>query len=232
MTAEPVTADPATTEPATAYPPTAAPQDARWLARHLHDTVLQSLAIARIRIDKALSGTGPLPRDLGEDLRALLDREIAGLRALVHGAGRPAPPRTGLRGALTATAGHLGSVTGIRVTVEDRTAPRRSWSRADLVAYRILREALHNAARHSGAADARVTLTDADGRLVGEVRDDGHGFDPDVTPRGFGMTAMYAQAGEAGGELTIDSGRSGTLVRLVLPREHPPAAGPPSDSHQ
>lgn len=216
----------------TADPLTAVPQDTRWLAQHLHDTVLQSLAIARIRIDKALSGTGPLPRDLGEDLRGLLDHEIAGLRALVHGAGRPAPPRAGLRGALTATAGHLGSLTGIQVTVEDRTAPRHSWSRADLVAYRILREALNNAARHSGATYARVTLTDAGDRLVGEVRDDGHGFDPGVTPRGFGITGMHAQAGEAGGELTIDSGRSGTLVRLVLPREHPPAAGPPNDSPQ
>jgi signal transduction histidine kinase len=188
------------------------------LAQHLHDGVLQTLAMARIRIDKALTCPGPLPRDLGEDLKQLLDQEIAALRELVRGADRPAPPQPDLHSALTAAAGHLESVTGIRCGIDDRTVPRRSWARNDLIAYRILHEALHNAAKHSGAQQIWVTLVDQQDRLVCEVRDDGHGFDPASTSPGFGMTAMYAQARDAGGELDIDSRRSGTVVTLVLPR--------------
>jgi len=202
--------------------------EAHWLAQQLHDTVLQSLAIARMRLDKALTGTGPLPRDLGEDLRGLLDEEIAALRALVRGAGRPAPAQPDPRSALSVTAEHLGSVTGIRVEIDDRTAARRSWARTDLVAYRILREALHNVAKHSGAEHVRVTLADERDHLVCAVRDDGHGFDPVVTPRGFGMTGMYAQAEEAGGELTVGSRRSGTLVRLILPKRDSPGQDRPA----
>lgn len=201
-----------------------AQSETHWLAQQLHDTVLQTLAIARIRIDKALIGTGPLPRDLGEDLRRLLDREIATLRELLRGSGRPVPPQPDLRSALTATAEHLESVTGIRVRIDDRTPTRRSWTRDGLVAHRILREALHNAAKHSGARHIWVALADQEKRLVCEVRDDGHGFDPATTPMGFGMTAMYAQARDVGGELEIDSGRSGTLLTLILPRQDRPAA--------
>ena len=205
-------------------PGTTAPPATRRLAEHLHDTVLQSLAIARIRIDAALAGPGPLPRELGEDLRQLLDGEIATLRALLRGSGRPAPPQPDLRSALTATAEQLGSATGIRFGFEDRTVPRRSWTHDDLVAYRVLSEALHNTAKHSGAENVQVTLADQRERLVCEVRDDGHGFDPNTTPMGFGMTGMYAQARDAGGELAIVSRPSGTLVTLVLPRQDRPNA--------
>jgi signal transduction histidine kinase len=198
---------------------TTAQSETHWLAQQLHDTVLQTLAIARIRIDKALTDTGPLPRDLGEDLRRMLDREIATLRELVRGSGRPAPPQPDLCSALAAVAEHLESVTGIAVRIDDRTATRRSWTHDDLVAHRILREALHNAAKHSGAEHIRVTLVDREERLVCEVCDDGHGFDPASTPKGFGMTAMHAQARDAGGELEIDSRRSGTRLTLVLPRQ-------------
>lgn len=197
-------------------PAAGAPPDARRLAQRLHDTVLQSLAVARIRIDQALARSGPLPRDLGEDLRRLLDEEIAGLRALVHGTAHPAPASPDLRGALAATAEQVRSA-GIRCRVEDRTAPGRAWTRTDLVAYPILREAVHNAVKHSGAGHIRVTVTRTAGRLVCEVRDDGHGFDPATTPMGFGTTGMRAQAEDAGGELVVDSRPSGTLVTLVLP---------------
>ena len=61
------------------------------LPQQLHDGVLQSLAIARIRLDRALAQDGPLPRELGTDLRVLLDHEIAGLRRLIGSPALTAP---------------------------------------------------------------------------------------------------------------------------------------------
>ncbi|MXQ67893.1 hypothetical protein GQ466_28145 [Actinomadura rayongensis] len=188
-----------------------------WLERHLHDEVLQSLAVARIRIDRALAAPGPLPRDLGTDLRELLDREIAGLRAALTAAERPDPAEPGLARAVAADVARVARATGIRAELDDRTRPRAGWTPRDLAAYRIVHEALHNAAKHSGARTVRVALAERRGRLVCRVRDDGRGFDPAAVPRGLGLTAMDAQARAAGGALAVAPGRPGTLVTLVLP---------------
>ncbi|MFI0901303.1 sensor histidine kinase [Streptomyces sp. NPDC020983] len=210
------------------------------LAQQLHDGVLQSLAVARIRLGRALAGPGPLPREVGEELRELLDGEIAGLRRLIAGAGdaipaEPAaepdvPPQQDLPSALAATAAHLQSATGVRIRVDDRTARTGGWSGNDLVAYRIVREALHNTARHSGAAHAWVTLASSRSRLVCVVSDDGHGFLPARTagPRAhFGLGASYARARAAGGYLAVRSGGDGTSLTLSLPRQPrtPPDGG-------
>ncbi|WP_225839714.1 sensor histidine kinase [Streptomyces sp. NK08204] len=192
------------------------------LAQQLHDGVLQALAIARIRLEKALAEDGPLPRELGADLKLLLDHEIAGLRHLISGSALPAPPQPDLPSALAATAEHLQSATGIRMCVENRTAPPGRWAGNDLVAYRIVREALHNTARHSDARHAWVNVAAWRDRLVCSVYDDGHGFAPATTSPHFGMTAMDAQARKAGGHLAVRSGRTGTFVTLVLPRDPVP----------
>ena len=195
------------------------------LAQQLHDGVLQTLAIARIRLDRALAQDGPLPRELGADLKELLEGEVADLRRLIAGSALPAPPQTDLSSALTATAEHLQSVTGIRICVENRTAPPGRWAGNDLIAYRIMREALHNTAKHSGAKHAWVTVAARRDHLVCEVRDDGRGFAQPAARRHFGLSSMYAQARDAGGHLAVQSRRTGTFVSLSLPRS-PVLEGP------
>ena len=84
-----------------------------------------------------------------------------------------------------------------------------------------VREALHNAVKHSGGT--RVTLVvrlDRDSLEI-IVRDDGHGFDPGRPAAGVGhdgLSNMRRRMEEAGGTCTIESapGR-GTEVRLVRP---------------
>lgn len=208
------------------------------LAQQLHDGVLQTLAMARVRLGRALAQDGPLPRDLGAELTVLLEREIADLRRLIAGAADPPgrPPQPDLPSALAATAAELRSATGIPLRVESRTAPRGRWSGADLVAYRIVREALHNTAKHSGATHGWVSVTASRDRLVCVVFDDGRGFPPPRTPGAaqpashaahFGLAAMHAQARAAGGRLDVRSSRSGTVVTLTLPANSEPAGAWP-----
>jgi signal transduction histidine kinase len=194
------------------------------LSQQLHDGVLQTLAVARIQLGRALARPGPLPRELGADLQLLLDREIADLRRLISGSGPAGPPQPDLPSALAATADQLQSVTGIRIRIENRTAPRGRWAGNDLIAYRIVREALHNTAKHSGAKHAWVAVTGGQDRLVCVVCDDGRGFVPAAgRSRHFGLTAMHAQARDAGGYLAVQSRRTGTFVTLSLPRNPVPA---------
>ncbi|MFD7061171.1 sensor histidine kinase [Streptomyces sp. NPDC059906] len=188
------------------------------LAQQLHDGVLQALAIARIRLDRALAQDGPLPRELGRDLKLLLDREIAGLRRLIGGSAPLDPPQPDLVTALAATAEQLQSATGVRIVAENRAAALEGWADNDPVAYRIVREALHNAVKHGDARSAWVTVAVQEDQLVCTVRDDGRGFEPVTGRPRFGLTAMHAQAREARGRLTVRSCPTGTSVTLVLPR--------------
>jgi signal transduction histidine kinase len=85
--------------------------------------------------------------------------------------------------------------------------------------YRIVQEALANAARHSGAAVAHVWIGAPDGRLAVLIADDGCGFDPGaaVDP-GIGLAGMYERAELLGGHLSIQSAIDhGTRVSLDLP---------------
>ncbi len=87
--------------------------------------------------------------------------------------------------------------------------------------YLIVKEALHNAARHSGAHAVSMDLGLSGRRLAAEIRDDGKGFMPpeesDDVGR-HGLSSMKARAIALGGRLTIDSiPGQGTRIRLDVP---------------
>jgi signal transduction histidine kinase len=82
---------------------------------------------------------------------------------------------------------------------------------------RVIREALTNARRHSGAKSIAVTLEVERSDLVIEISDDGQGFDPGATP-GVGLSSMRERGAIVGGRLEIESEvGQGTSVRLRVP---------------
>ena len=92
---------------------------------------------------------------------------------------------------------------------------------------RILREALINARRHSGAEHVRVRVCSSEEKLSAEVEDDGQGFDQEQEPSstthgGMGIRAMRERAKSLGGALKMESEPGqGTKMHfeLVLQRE-------------
>jgi two-component system sensor kinase len=87
--------------------------------------------------------------------------------------------------------------------------------------YRIVSEALSNAARHGKAAGVEVLVTESDdGNLVAEVSDKGPGFDVRQGRRQghIGLAGMRERAELLGGRLELESKvGAGTRVRAVLP---------------
>jgi signal transduction histidine kinase len=84
--------------------------------------------------------------------------------------------------------------------------------------YLILKEAVHNAARHAGAKSVKLRMAVADHRLLAEVQDDGRGFSPDGAPTdGYGVQSMRARAAQISGELSIHSvPGEGTRISLQV----------------
>ena len=88
--------------------------------------------------------------------------------------------------------------------------------------YRIVQEALSNAARHSGSPDAWVRITCGDGSLELAVEDRGTGISKQASAadpvRGMGMVSMRERAELIGGELDVRrSAGGGTIVHLRVP---------------
>lgn len=84
---------------------------------------------------------------------------------------------------------------------------------------RIVREALINVARHSGATCVQLSLTRTDDRRLRlQLSDDGDGFEVCLARPGKGLAIMQDCARLLGGTCRIESARSrGTVIRVEIP---------------
>ena len=88
----------------------------------------------------------------------------------------------------------------------------------------IVREALSNAVRHSGATQIRFTAEMLRDLIQVSVSDDGRGFDVAGSVRaGHGLSNMRVRAEALGGSFTIASRRrGGTVLQVTIPKTVPP----------
>lgn len=86
--------------------------------------------------------------------------------------------------------------------------------------FRIAQESLTNITRYAQATTVLVSLSQRDGLVLLQVRDNGLGFDTNQAGRGhsFGLLGMQERAIALGGTLEVasESGR-GTAVNLTVP---------------
>ena len=189
------------------------------LAAHLHDSVLQTLAL--------------IQRSAGEPQRmvALARRQERELRAWLFDSPTTGGADQTLTAAVTAVAEDIEAlhpVTVEVVTVGD--APMDDRARALVAA---LREATLNAARHSGSATVDLYLEVDDRELIAFVRDRGGGFDPAAVPedrRGI-RNSIVERLERHGGAARIHAEvGQGTEVEMSIPRRRSsPTAGPDGD---
>jgi signal transduction histidine kinase len=90
----------------------------------------------------------------------------------------------------------------------------------EIAAFRIIQEAMTNAARHGDARRVLLRMWLAADRLLVEVQDDGIGFSPSFDAgQSAGLTGMRERAHLVGGMLEIESSPgAGTRVAIDLPR--------------
>jgi signal transduction histidine kinase len=191
----------------------------RRIAGELHDGVGQVLTALTMTLDAADSepDAAVVRRRVGS-ARKLAATALAETRDLSH---RMRPARLEERG-LVAAVRDLASQSGFPVVVQAQDAGLdRNFlgATATVEAFRIIQEALANAAHHSGAPRANVSITRDDERLTVVVSDDGRGFDPAEVPEsGIGLAGMLERSRLLGGQLSIESApQRGTRVTISLP---------------
>jgi signal transduction histidine kinase len=92
-----------------------------------------------------------------------------------------------------------------------------------------LKEALHNAVKHSGATEVRIALTLDPGTLTLSVEDNGRGFAPAAAhSTGNGLENMRRRLEHIGGRCEIGGARDrGVKIVFVVPLHESPAGTPP-----
>jgi signal transduction histidine kinase len=185
----------------------------RW-ARELHDETLQGLVGLRMLLSSARR-TGS-SQELGEAIDHT-KREIQNLRGLIAELRPAALDELGLGPAIETLAERSGSAAGLEVSTRVSLGERaRLAPETESTIYRLVQEALTNAAKHAGAERVRVEVARANGTVEVLVEDDGHGFDTASPTSGLGLVGMRERVELSGGRLEISS-RPGTRVSARLP---------------
>ncbi len=196
-------------------------EERRSIAIELHDQIGQMVT----GLLYVLEGAERLEPEQGAH-RIRTSREIATeLVSQVRNLSRTLRPsgleEMGLVRALQSHCKQFTEQTGIAVDLAHEDVPETLGADLSIAAFRIVQEALTNAARHAGAAVVTVRLTGMAGRLDILVEDPGKGFDLAAVQRSTGLSGMRERAALLGGRFVIDSvpGR-GTRVVAELPLGH------------
>jgi len=194
------------------------------IAHELHDTLLQGFLSASMQLHVAADR---VPEDspakpLMDRVLQLMERVIQEGRDAVRGLRSNAGGSQDLGQAFSRVQEELAIQRDIdfRVLVEGRTRPLNPLIRDEI--YRIGREALVNAFRHSRARKIEVELEYAARQLRILVRDNGCGIDPKVLRAGrdghWGLTGMRERSERIGARFKVWSrAAAGTEVELSVP---------------
>ena len=200
---------------------------ARW-ARELHDETLQGLVGLRMRLASARRSrtTADMEAAVADALEGAR-REIVNLRGLIAELRPAALDELGLGPAIETLSERSAAAAGLevetRVELRDGGHPRLA-PETETTVYRVVQEALTNAARHSGGSHVHVGVVERDEMIDVSVADDGHGFDPSAAAAGFGLRGMRERAQLAGGYMRIESSERGSTVLARLPAHRPVGA--------
>jgi signal transduction histidine kinase len=192
------------------------------LAGELHDEVLPSVYRVHLMgqvLKQDLAGGRLL--DLDKDLPELLlatEEAQRVIRELLGDLRRSPIGASGLLPTLQMLIDQLpvGGTPVVSMQAEDPC----SSSLSQLLAYQVIREALHNAAKHAHARHVDVRLWRDQEVVRLSVSDDGLGFDVQSVDhdRHFGLQLMSERLEAAGGRLVIDSTLGhGTTVAASIP---------------
>lgn len=179
------------------------------IAAHLHDSVLQSLAL----IQRA--GDDP------QRMVAIARRQERELRRWLF-EGRSDGDASTLSGALDAAVGALEAEHDVRVELVRVGDAPLTPTLAALVA--AVREAVGNAARHAGDTTVAVFVEVADDEVVAYVRDRGRGFDADAVAddRSGIRHSIRGRLERRGGRAVLaTSPGDGCEWELAVPRDAP-----------
>jgi PAS domain S-box-containing protein len=199
-------------------------QERTRIARELHDDINQQIALVAVRLGQLkhdhpnLTPAAVLGR-IDELRKGLFDVGVD-IQAVSH---RLHSSKLEYLGFVVAAKGfckEFSEQQKLEIDFTQSNIPPTLPPDISLCLFRVLQEAVQNAAKHSGAQRIEVGLCGIPGEFELTIRDCGRGFDPHTAMRGrgLGLTSMRERVDLVKGTISISSGpTSGTEIKIRVP---------------
>jgi PAS domain S-box-containing protein len=203
-------------------------EEARRLARELHDSVGQLLAAISMNIAKVQSQSYKLDeagaKAVAED-KLLIEQVNNEVRTISHLLHPPLLDELGLGSTLRSYVDEFSERSMLKTQLEISSDFGRLSTDLETAVFRIVQECLTNIRHHSGSKTGAIRIFRQNGEVIIVAQDSGKGISPDKLSMisdgrsGVGFRGMRERIRRLGGTLEIHSDRRGTVITASLPLE-------------
>ena len=192
------------------------------IGRDLHDDIGQRLALLAVELEQLHQDPPNLPRiryRIGE-LHKQTSEIAADIQSLSHELHSAKLQYLGIAAAMNGFCREFGQQQKVEVDFKTHGLAGHLSPDISLCLFRVLQEALHNSAKHSGARRFEVRLWGTPDEIRLTVSDSGVGFDRDAARQGpgLGLISMEERLKLLNGTLAIESQpEKGTAVHARVP---------------
>ncbi len=198
-------------------------EERRRIARDLHDDISQRLAMLAVEIEQLKQNPPNSAGELKDQLNGIGEtvRGVSkGVQSISHQLHPPQLEYLGLVAAMKSFCQEFASRRKVEIDFASADLPQPVSHEISLCLFRILQEALHNAVKHSGVRQFRVSLTSSGSQLCLTVSDNGAGFDVESAMKkgGLGLISMRERVRLVHGTMAIESKpMAGTTIDVRVP---------------
>jgi two-component system, NarL family, sensor kinase len=205
-------------------------EERRRIARDLHDTTGQKIAVLSMTLDRLAKLVDARKVDVKDaltesrDVVGKIGEEIRTLSYLLH---PPLLDECGLASAVLWYAEGFKKRSGIHLNVAIDEELVRLTSDAETALFRVLQESLTNVHRYSGSPSAEIRIFQSARKVHLEIVDHGKGVKAGTDRSSFagaptlgvGIPGMRERIRQLGGQLEVEFSDEGTRVAASLPME-------------
>jgi PAS domain S-box-containing protein len=197
-------------------------QERTRIGRELHDDIGQRLALLTVQLQRLHEDTLILPqvRSRMGELQKQISEIADDIQSLSHELHSAKLQYLGIAAAMRSFCREFGDQQKVEIDFASHDLPSPLESDTSLCLFRVLQEALHNTAKHSGVKHFEVRLWATSDEIHLTVKDSGAGFDREAAKesRGVGLITMEERVKLLKGTLSINSRpKCGTTIHAHIP---------------
>jgi PAS domain S-box-containing protein len=198
-------------------------QERSRIARELHDDIGQRLALLAVELDQLQDNSPDLPveaRSRVGELQKQASEIATDIQSLSHKLHSAKLEYLGIAAAMRSFCQEFGEQAKMKIDFKTHDLPSPLSPDISLCLFRVLQEALHNSAKHSGVRHVEVGLWGTLDEIHLAVSDSGAGFDSEAVKksRGLGLISMEERLKLVKGTFSIESHpESGTTIHSRVP---------------
>jgi len=193
-------------------------QERARIGRELHDDINQRLALLAIELGQLQAHPADVASRV-QQIRQETDEISRDVQSLSHDLHPSKLDYLGVVAGMRSSCNEFAERQGMEIDFETDVSSRIP-AEVGVCLFRVLQEALHNAAKHSGVKHIEVRLAERSHAVHLVVSDSGRGFDlePAMLGKGLGLTSMRERVRLVDGTISIESkAMGGTTIRVCIP---------------